>query len=79
MVICFDLAVIFAFTKEWDKTLKLTVLSNLIRLLLYYGHERLWNRVRHGKILDSKKLQSELMACRAALKEGGSVNPQSGA
>jgi adenylylsulfate kinase len=49
LVVCFDLTVIYLFLGEWEQTLYLTLVSNLIRLLLYYGHERLWNRMTVGR------------------------------
>lgn len=77
IVVCFDLAVIFLFTKAWDKTLYLAIVSNLIRLFLYYGHERLWNRVHVGKQINIDKLQEQLATCRAELAaEKGSQDGQ---
>lgn len=67
IVVCFDLLVVFLFTKAWDKTIALTIASNLVRLVLYYGHERVWNRIHVGKRLNLDKLQEQLAACRAEL------------
>ena len=67
VVVCFDLVVVFIFTKAWDKTIALTIVSNLVRLLLYYSHERIWNRIHVGKVLNLDKLQEQLAACRAEL------------
>ena len=34
---------------EWAASIALAVTANGIKALLYYGHERLWNRIDFGR------------------------------
>ena len=38
-------------TKDWGTTTLITITFHLIRLVLYYFHERAWERVRWGRKL----------------------------
>lgn len=40
----------YAFTRDWGATTGITVVFHTIRLVLYYTHERLWERVSWGRI-----------------------------
>lgn len=40
---------VFLFTGEIELSLGIGVLDVLVKLLVYYLHERAWNRVRWGK------------------------------
>ena len=37
------------FTKDWGETTIITVTFHSIRLILYYVHERLWEKIRWGR------------------------------
>ena len=39
----------YAATRDWGKTTAITLIFHVIRTLLYYVHERLWERVRWGR------------------------------
>jgi len=39
----------FIWLGEWGSSLALALTANGIKALLYYGHERLWNRVNFGR------------------------------
>ncbi len=39
----------WAFTKSWEDTSVITISFNSIRLVLYYFHERAWDRVSWGR------------------------------
>lgn len=69
IVVCFDFLIISQFIDGTDKTIWLTLLSNLIRLFLYFFHERFWNRVKYGKNVNIEKLRHELDCCRVELAE----------
>ena len=40
----------FMITKDWKTMTTITVLFHGIRLILYYYHERIWERVSWGKV-----------------------------
>ena len=40
----------FALTGNWKDTGLITLLFHSIRVVTYYWHERLWNRIRWGRI-----------------------------
>lgn len=39
----------YIFTKKWGESLTISGIFNVIRFLLYYGHERMWNKISWGK------------------------------
>lgn len=43
------MVLVFVFTGEWKLSLGVGVLDVVIKLLLYYGHERIWNSVKWGR------------------------------
>lgn len=40
----------YLITKDWKAMTKITVLFHGIRVILYYYHERIWQRVSWGKL-----------------------------
>ncbi len=44
-------AITWLVTKDWKEMTIITVLFHGIRLILYYVHERLWERVSWGRVL----------------------------
>lgn len=49
LVLLFDGMIIFALTRRYDVTLGVVLLFNVIHMVVYFGHERLWNSVHWGK------------------------------
>jgi uncharacterized membrane protein len=49
LTIVTDLIVVFALTRQYDVTLGIVVISNLIRTVTYFFHERVWARKEWGK------------------------------
>jgi uncharacterized membrane protein len=49
-VICIVVSIIttFAFTNKWDLAVAVGTVYNVITMVLYYFHERLWNRIKWG-------------------------------
>jgi uncharacterized membrane protein len=41
----------YLITNDWKTMTKITVLFHGIRVILYYYHERIWERISWGKIL----------------------------
>lgn len=39
----------YAITRNWEQTTIITVIFHSVRLILYYYHERVWERVSWGK------------------------------
>ncbi|MEK7352885.1 MAG: DUF2061 domain-containing protein [Chloroflexota bacterium] len=39
----------WAFTRDWEQTSWITITFHTIRLVLYYYHERVWERVKWGR------------------------------
>lgn len=39
----------WVFTKSWEEMSIITISFNSIRLVLYYFHERAWNRISWGR------------------------------
>src|ERR1035437_2446643 len=40
----------YAFTRNWEQTTWITIIFHTVRLVLYYYHERWWERVSWGRI-----------------------------
>lgn len=40
----------YAFTHDWGKTTVITGVFHAVRLVLYYLHERAWERISWGKL-----------------------------
>ncbi len=49
IAVCITTLTVYMFTKEGDLALEVGVADSAIKIFIYYGHERLWNRVAHGK------------------------------
>ena len=43
-------AISYAITRDWSKTTTITVIFHVVRLILYYFHERLWEVISWGRI-----------------------------
>lgn len=41
-------SVTYFFTHSWSVSLGVTVVSNVVAMVLYYAHERMWDRVTWG-------------------------------
>ena len=41
--------IVFIFTRQWVLSLSVGVLEVTSKLVLYYFHERIWNRITWGK------------------------------
>ncbi|QQG47854.1 MAG: DUF2061 domain-containing protein [Candidatus Woesebacteria bacterium] len=51
LILCSDSIIIFAITKRLDLTIGVITLSNVASTLIYFLHERLWNHIHWGKVL----------------------------
>ena len=51
-IICIIVSVFVSFilTARWDLAVAIGTLYNIITMVLYYFHERVWNRVNWGKV-----------------------------
>lgn len=49
LIIIIDGIAIYLITKRLDLTIGITALSNFYRTIIYYTHERLWNKIAWGK------------------------------
>ena len=49
LVLCSDAVVIFLATHSWDMTVGLVIATNLASTILYFIHERAWNKVQWGR------------------------------
>ncbi len=49
LILCSDAIVVYAITRRVDTTTYVTVATNVVSTLLYFGHERLWNKVAWGR------------------------------
>ena len=49
VVVISDLVVIYVITKKVGATIALTVFTNLASTMLYFFHERVWNRIMWGR------------------------------
>jgi uncharacterized membrane protein len=59
-----DTIIVYLATGQIDKTLSILVFTNTMSTIIYYFHERAWNRVHWGKVDSYKKpsLMSEPVA-----------------
>ena len=39
----------FIWLREWSTSIALAITANMIKALLYYLHERVWNRIDFGR------------------------------
>ncbi len=49
-----DLILVFAITRKVELTLGIVTVSNLVSTVLYYLHERFWNKLHNGRHPTSK-------------------------
>ena len=49
LIIAADWAVVFFFTRKASTTLDIVVLTNVVSGILYFIHERAWNKIHWGK------------------------------
>jgi adenylylsulfate kinase len=49
LIIISDAIIIFAITRRYDVTIGVIVFSNIASTVLYFIHERIWNKVHWGK------------------------------
>ena len=42
-------SIIFAYTKNWKQSLGVGAGIDIVKMFLYYMHERLWNKVNFGR------------------------------
>lgn len=50
-----DSSVAYLVTQSAEKTLIFVIISNMISIMIYFFHERAWNRVHWGKHIIVKK------------------------
>jgi len=43
-------AISYAITRDWSKTTSITLIFHVVRLILYYFHERMWEGIAWGRI-----------------------------
>ena len=48
--ILITIIVSFAILGSWSVSIAIGILSNLLKTLFYYVHERLWERINWGKV-----------------------------
>ena len=49
IVVASDTAVIYIVTRRLDATVGLVILTNFSSTILYFLHERVWNRIKWGR------------------------------
>jgi uncharacterized membrane protein len=51
-VIAFAVTVIaiYMYSKDLKQSLVVGISANLVKIVLYYAHERIWNRVEFGRV-----------------------------
>ncbi len=49
LILLADAVVIFLITHRWDTTISLIIATNLASTILYYVHERIWNKIEWGR------------------------------
>ncbi len=50
LILISDSVIIFAFTHNYKTTLGVIFFSNIASTLLYFFHERAWNKVEWGRV-----------------------------
>ncbi len=51
IILVLDFSVIYIITGRLEIALGFTLLSNIYSTVAYYIHERIWNRIRWGKVV----------------------------
>ena len=49
LIICADAIVVYLITEKYAVTLSVIIFTNLVSGVIYFLHERAWNRVHWGK------------------------------
>lgn len=49
IILISDFVIIFTVTRRYDITFGLMILSNFSSTILYFFHERIWNKIHWGK------------------------------
>lgn len=49
LILCSDSTIIFAIIRRFDQTVGVIFFSNLASTILYFIHERIWNKIHWGK------------------------------
>ncbi len=49
VVFVVDFSIVFLFTQNVSLSTKLALVKVVVSFILYYGHERAWNRIGWGK------------------------------
>ena len=44
---------VYIYSKDIKESLVIGISANLVKIFLYYAHERIWNRVKFGRIKQS--------------------------
>lgn len=44
-----DLFVIYSLTRKMNLAIEFVIFSNLVSIVIYFFHERIWNRITWGK------------------------------
>ena len=63
------MSIVFAYTNEFALTLGVGAIEVFSKMLLYYGHERIWARIRWGAISHDEKLEKSYRNEREAHEE----------
>ncbi|MCQ9205033.1 MAG: DUF2061 domain-containing protein [Omnitrophica bacterium] len=42
--------VVYAYSRDIKESLVVGVTANSIKIFLYYAHERIWNRIKFGRV-----------------------------
>ena len=50
LIITTDAIIIMAVTHRLDVTLSVIIFSNIASTIVYFGHERIWNKISWGRI-----------------------------
>ena len=49
LIIIADWIIVYFFTRKASTTLDIVILTNLVSALIYFVHERTWNKIHWGK------------------------------
>ena len=49
MIIISDMVVVFTITRRLDLTVGLVIFTNIASTILYFTHERIWNKIQWGR------------------------------
>lgn len=46
---------IYFYTRQLSESLEITLVAAIISMIVYYFHERIWNFIKWGKIIESDR------------------------